>query len=627
MCGFVTVYNPNSKPSASVDDLNKMCNLIHSRGPDHYGTYHDENLITGSKRLSIIDLSSEANLPFQKGDHIISYNGEVYNFLEIKESLIRERNIAFNTSSDTEVILESYLAYGVRCLSMFNGMFAFTIWNIKNKSLFVARDRLGIKPLFISKQNDNYYFASDIKSLWHKIDPLNSLNYSSVLNFFGQGYISKNQTSTKGIHKFPSGHYWILEDKKDYGPKRYWDIEFNKNRNLSFNDTVERTEELIEDSVKIRLRSDVPLGTFLSGGIDSTIVSGYTKKILGNELNTFSVGFDSANHDESKYSTYVASRLKTTHENIQLNKTALNELPSIIWNFSELYSDSSSIPTFFVSRLASQKLKVVLTGDGADEIFGGYIDPFAFYLLNNFNRLPSFFRKSAKKLILKNPSLAKTSLAKFFMLSDLDLEKGYLFLRGGNWNQYGDFFNLPIDEMKESLTYYLNELDSDDNVQRLIYADIKDRLQFDFLHKIDMGSMAHSLEARSPFLDYRLFDFAFSLDHKILYHGFKRKAVLKKIAQKFLSKRYINRRKMGFSIPKYEWLAAEDSFKKIKNILNRKSSLDQIMNRKKISEIITEFERGNQDHSNRIWQLLTYQIWEGIFLSRVYSKKQKLSDL
>lgn len=627
MCGFVTIYNSHSRPNVSRDEIESMCDLIEKRGPDHYGLYQDDNLITGCRRLSIIDLTDNANIPLTKGDNTISYNGELYNYLEIKEKLIKERNIFFKSTSDTEVVLESYLAYGSKCLNMFNGMFAFTIWNKKTKNLFVARDRLGIKPLFYSKYNDDYYFSSDIKSLWYKINPAGKLNETSILNYFGQGYISKDETSTKGIFKFPSAHYWSLSKKKIDSPKRYWNLEYKENSKIHFKEAVSQAEELIEDAVRIRMRSDVPIGTFLSGGIDSTIISGMTKKLLGEELNTFSVGFDNLKHDESKFSYSVAKKLKTKHENIKLNSTALNNLPSIVWHYSELYSDSSSIPTYYVSKLASSKLKVVLTGDGADEIFGGYIDPFAYHIINKFNYLPKSLKNLIYYIFENNYLPSNSSINKLLKLSKLSLEDGYLFLRGGNWNQFSNCFTNQNSLVTNSLTHFLKEFNVNDNVQKLIYTDIKDRLCNDFLYKVDMGTMANSLEARSPFLDYRLFEYGFSLKHSILYRGFKRKAILKKIAEKYLDKKYINRRKMGFSIPKNSWMLEKTNFKQIKKVLNRKSSLDIFMNKTKVNEIFNEFENGNENHANRIWQLLIYQIWDGLFISNKYSKEQKITDL
>ena len=626
MCGFVTLYNPYKSPSSSKEEVDLMCDLIEKRGPDHYGFYQNENIMTGCRRLSILDLSQGANIPFTKGDFTISYNGEVYNYLEIKERLNKEKNIIFNTKSDTEVVLEAYLEYGPKCLRMFNGMFAFTIWNKKEKTLFVARDRLGIKPLFYSVKDNNYYFASDIKSLWQKIDP-SQLNHNAILDFFGQGYISKKETSTKGIYKFPNAHYWILSKDKIGSPKRYWDLEYKENFKTNFKDAVEQTELLIEDSVRIRMRSDVPIGTFLSGGIDSTIVTGVTKKLLGRDLNTFSVGFDNSKYDESRFSFSVAKKLNTNHENIKLDKSALDNLPSIVWHYSELYSDSSSLPTFYVSKLASKKLKVVLTGDGADEIFGGYLDPYAYHMINKFNNFPSLLKTLTHKAFGTKFLQGNSRIRKLLKLSKLSLEEGYLSLRSGNWGEYKDCFKISTSLASNSLTHYLNEFEKGDNVQKLIYADIKDRLSYDFLYKVDMGSMANSLEARSPFLDYRLFDYGFSLDHKILYHGLKRKAILKKIAEKYLDKKYINRRKMGFSIPKYDWLSEKNTFKNIKKIINRKSSIDGIINREKMDEIIYEFENGNENHSNRVWQILIYQIWDGLFISKEYVKEQKLTDL
>jgi len=629
MCGFVTVFNPFHKPSINKNQVDKMCDLIITRGPDYYGYYEDDNLITGCRRLSILDLSDTANIPFSKNKYTISYNGEVYNYIEIRDKLIKDYNVKFITGSDTEVILEAFIIYGPKCLELFNGMFAFTIWDNNQKSLFIARDRLGVKPLFIAKINNDFYFASDIKSLWEIISPSNLLNSSAIYNYFGQGYISEIESTTKTINKFPSGHYQQIDKIKNI-TKEYWNIAFNNNYNkISFNETVEETERILEDAVKIRLRSDVPLGTFLSGGIDSTIITGITNKLISKDLNTFSIGFNEDQFDESKYANSVAKDLGTKHSLTKLDITALNDLPQIIWHYSELYSDSSSIPTFFVSKIASESLKVVLTGDGADEAYGGYLDPYVLYNSQKYNKLPNFIRQFfnfAFNNDKKYPNYLN-KIKKFIKISNSDLLDAYMIFKDGNWSGYEDFLRNNKFSLKKSLSRYIDECESSDDINKLIYSDIKDRLCNDFLFKVDMGTMANSLEARSPFMDYRLIEFGLSMNHDIRYYNNRRKAVLKKIAEKYMDKKNINRRKMGFSIPKHLWLSDEKYWSIFKKIISRKSSLDYYVHRGKINVVLSEYEQGNHSHANRIWQLLVYQIWDGLFISKCLSQEQTIMDL
>jgi asparagine synthase (glutamine-hydrolysing) len=629
MCGFVTVFNPRTSPNLSIKEMGQMCDLIENRGPDNYGLFEDEHIITGCRRLSIIDLSNSANLPFSKNNYTISYNGEIYNYIEIREKLVNEYGIKFHTNSDTEVVLEAYINYGPNCLTNFNGMFAFTIWDEKNKSLFVARDRLGVKPLFYSEMNGDYYFASDIKSLWVKINPSGLLNDSAIYNYFGQGYISETTTTTKTIKKFPPGHHQTINNLNNEFIK-YWDITFNDEINqMNFHDSVIETEKILEDAVKIRLRSDVSLGTFLSGGIDSTIVTGITKKFIQNDLNTFAIGFNSNQFDESKYANSVAANLGTNHTLKTLDITALNQLPMIVWQYSELFADSSSIPTYWVSNLASKSLKVVLTGDGADEAFGGYLDPFVVYNSERYLKAPKIIRQALNNIFMNEirfPGFL-SRIKKFIKISNSDLIDAYMLFRDGSWYGYGDCLINNNFSIKESLSYYLNECDSTDKIRKLIYSDLKDRLYNDFLFKVDMGTMAHSIEARSPFLDYRLIEFGISMSHDTRYYKNKRKAVLKKIAEKYMKRKYINRRKMGFSIPKHAWLSDDKYWGKIKNIINRKSSLNNYVYPMKIDKILSEFEYGNSAHANRIWQLLIFQIWDGLFISKINSPEEYLLDI
>lgn len=474
MCGFVALFD--SQGSISGKKIERMCDLIAHRGPNHFDSYQDEHIAFGHRRLSIIDLSKQAHQPMTKGDCVLVYNGEIYNYLEIKKELEKNHDARFETQSDTEVILEAYRQWGVECVKKFNGMFAFVLWDRRKKRLFVARDRLGVKPLFIAREGTKYFLASDIKSLWELIPPAGRLNPKAIYNYFSQAFISEQETSTNGIEKFPMAHYATIGDGGEERV-RYWDLNDVQKRGVgAFRDVVDETEALLSDAIALRLRSDVPVGCFLSGGVDSSLVTAMTANQLGDSFHTYSIGFDEEARDESVYAQRVAEKYQTRHTHQRLGFEALELLPEIVWHYSELFGDSSSIPSYFVSQLAKEGLTVVLTGDGADEAFGGYVDPFAVYLHRIYKRIPAFLRKGLSK-VASGSKLRR--LSRFNDLSLLNLDELYADLKDGNWNQYGYAF-AQNGEGSYLSTDYLKACVSDDDVDRLLYSDIYDRLCHDF---------------------------------------------------------------------------------------------------------------------------------------------------
>lgn len=627
MCGFVAIYDSLARRTVSLPTIRKMCDLIEHRGPDHFGQYEGAHLAIGFRRLSIIDLSAEANQPMVKGDLVISFNGEIYNYRELRKELEAE-GVFFKTQSDTEVILEAYKKWGVDSLRRFNGMFSLLLWNRSTKSLFVARDRLGVKPLFYARHNGRHLFASDIKSLWELMPPANHLNTAALKSFFGHSYVNDDQTPTAGVERFPAAHSLVIENGQEKW-ERYWDLNNAASSPLSFEEAVEKTETILEEAVGIRLRSDVPLGCFLSGGVDSSLITALTSKKLDRRFHTYSIGFDEARSDESPYAKRVSEQYGTDHHHLQLNQSCLEELPKIVWYYSEPFGDASAVPTWFVSREARRNLTVVLTGDGGDEAFGGYVDPFTVYLGQGYRRLPVFLRRGLAGLSgltrLERWGAIGRRFRRFNELSFASPEEIAIALKDGSWGSTPGIFSQNGYDHRSSILKHLRSCRSDDSVRRLLYADIQDRLSHDFLVKVDMGTMAHSLEARSPFLDYRLMELGYSLRHSVRYHRWQRKAVLKTIARKYIDRDIVDRRKMGFSIPQAKWL--RQWWPTVRKIIDRSSSLDNFIGRKRLSPVFAEFEKGRGDHANRIWLLLWYQIWDGLFISGVFRADQKLSEI
>ena len=631
MCGFVASFCPEPARPLPVETLRRMCDVMAHRGPDNYATYVDNHVSLAHRRLSIIDLTAAANQPFTKGDLTVVYNGEVYNYIELAQELEDDHGSVFQTRSDVEVILEAYDKIGQNCVDRFNGMFSFAVWNERQRTLFVARDRLGVKPLFYLQKGNSWIFASDLRSLWEVHSPVSNVNPSAIYNYLGQSFISTEETSTRGVFKFPPGEVWTVSER---GKQRriYWDLNsVRTNPAMGFKDATAQAECLLEDALRIRLRSDVPVGCFLSGGVDSSLVVAMTAKALGTSFHTFSIGFDAEEHDETPFVKRVLARYKTHHEHRQLNSGCLEALPQIVSKYSELFGDASAVATYFVSEAARSKLTVVLTGDGADEAFGGYIDPYALHLARLYRRLPTVVRQRISGWFGRdgaNSSGRWSRRAKRFAeIADCGCEEAYIRLKSSGWNRYPEAY-VDSEHAVDTLSLnYLRRCSRSGDVDRMLYADITERQCHDFLVKVDMATMAHSIEARSPYLDYRVVELGYALDHRIRYRRFERKAVLKAVARKYVDSAVIDRRKMGFSIPQARWLQEKRWAPIVRSIVSRRSLLDEFISRPVIRETLAAFEEGNSSEANRVWLLLWFQIWEGLFISRVYRPTQRLSDL
>lgn len=612
MCGFVTIFDPYARHESMADQLQCMCDVMVSRGPDHYGVHEDAAIHMGHRRLSIIDLSDKAHQPMQKGDWVLVYNGEIYNYREIRSEL-ETSGVVFDTQSDTEVIIEAYRRWGSASVQKFNGMFAFTLWNRQDQSLFVARDRLGVKPLFFGREGHRWVFASDIKAIWEYITPSRRIDSAAVQNFLSQMYIAQPASSTHGISKFQPAHWLRLQGHhEEWG--RYWDLNHVKKQTIDFSQAVEQTEALLRDAIRLRLRSDVPVGCFLSGGVDSSLVTSLTAQEGLSQFHTYSIGFDMPQFDESSFSTRVARRWGTRHEHIRLTAESLAVLPAMVWHYSDLFGDSSAIPSYFVAQAARRGLKVVLTGDGADEGFGGYVDPFAVYLHRRYlHGLPAILQKAMTPL-----TRVHRRLEKFCRLASSDVEALYLGFHTSGWARY---------QSNGLRCEALHACRSRDPVDQLLYADIIDRLCDDFLVKVDMATMAHSIEARSPFLDYRLIELGYSLAHPTRFHRWRRKAVLKRIAQRYIDRDIVQRRKMGFTMPLAAWLSHPRWAKSVAAIIRRPSMLRDYISEEMQELVITEFFSGRREHATRLWLLLWFQVWEGLFVSKIYRPQQSLSEL
>ncbi|MCS7151439.1 MAG: asparagine synthase (glutamine-hydrolyzing), partial [Endomicrobia bacterium] len=532
MCGIVGVCIFNNA-EVEVACLKKMANVISHRGPDEEGFYISKkfNIDTkkyiqvglGIRRLAIIDLITGSQ-PIHNEDKTIYVilNGEIYNFLSLREELIKKGH-SFYTKSDTEVLVHLYEEEGVKLVDKLRGMYAFALWDEKNKSLFLVRDRVGKKPLYYTLQNGNLIFASEIKSILQYLDKLPEINYEAIDYFLTYQYIPQPITIYKDIYKLPPASYMVFDKYGNYKISRYWELDFRKKSNISFEEAKQKLKEILTEATKLRLISDVPLGAFLSGGHDSSIIVGLMAE-NSSKVKTFSVGFKERDFSELKYARIVAKHFDTEHTEIIVEPNMTEILPKLIWYYDQPFADTSMIPSYYVSNVTRQYVKVALNGDGGDENFCGYLRYPAVKLssLLPFEVLGSRFYKNLGSVIpLVETTSAKHKLRYFRRFFTVLGEP--LAVRNVLWhcfftNELKNFiysnFMKEVTKGNNVYNYLVNTFYSakaNDIIDRISYTDINTYLPEDLLVKMDIASMANSLEARSPFLDYKLLEFTASI--------------------------------------------------------------------------------------------------------------------
>ena len=596
MCGIIGQYDKQIDTDAFVFKRD----LLEHRGPDSSGLFvsDDKKVALGHRRLSIIDLSDRARQPMKMGDYVIVYNGEVYNFNELRKNLPAE----YLSSSDTEVILRAYIKYGTEVFAMLDGMFALCIYDQKNKQLVLARDRYGIKPLYYSQDDDNFFFASELKCFNQK-----KINKKSLEKFTYQYYVYGNETILAGVNKLPSASFAIYDlENKILDIKEYWRPEFSSKHQGDVEGVKKELHDVLSDSIKQSLISDVPLGVFLSSGIDSSLITAITKEQV-DKVDTFTIGFDFSSFDESKQAGEIAEILGTNHHRVVLNKQeVLDEIPNILDSFDEPFGDSSAIPTYFLTKFAKEKVTVCLSGDGADELFGGYPIYYLPKANNLYRRLP--FKNLIEKGVFVLPSSAgKMSLdyklKRFVYAAKHPFTKAHFYYRIMH-NQgilKDDFAGLIKDDFSE----YFELVKDEEVLNQLLYVDQKTVMEGDYLVKVDRMSMKNSLEVRVPFLNNQVIDFANSLDPKLKINKNHTKFILKKLLEDYLPKELIYRKKQGFSFPIAAWLRYE-----LKDFILETLSTENIintnfLNQTKVEKMINDHLSGKRDYNRELWALMS----------------------
>lgn len=627
MCGICGVVNRRSEEPVSAGVLQRMCDVIRHRGPDDEGRHVVGNIGLGMRRLSIIDLVSGAQ-PIYNEDRsvVIVFNGEIYNHNSLRK-VLEQKGHRFITKSDTEAILHAYEEYGPDCVQKLNGMFAFAIWDENKKRLFLARDRIGIKPLYYYFDRNRLVFGSELKSILQHPDVPRKVDAKALDNFLTFEYIPSPLSIFQDIRKLPAGH-WLIYQEGQVKVKKYWSLTYKASAKNE-EELCEELNELLYDAVKIRLMSDVPLGAFLSGGLDSSSIVAMMSRAMTEPVKSFSIGFDDTTYNELPYARTVAAHFGTDHyeEIIQPNAVDLTE--KIIRQLDEPFGDFSVFPTYLVSQMARKHVTVALSGDGGDELLAGYDTYIADRVARRYAKLPGFLRTGLLEPItaMLPPTEKKKGLinrAKRFvegtrLPAELQHVRWMIFLQQAEKQLlYSKSFsdelagNDPYDFILEKLEH----ISSVDPLDQQEYIDITTYLVDDILVKVDRMSMAVSLEARVPMLDYRFVEFAATVPSHLRMNGKRTKHILKQAMKGILPEFILNRGKEGFSIPIKNWMKNE--LRPMMTDALSESSVREAgyFEPKYVNRLIKEHLSGKENHSHRLWALMMFHMWQDIYLKK-----------
>jgi asparagine synthase (glutamine-hydrolysing) len=621
MCGIAGFVNNNGL-SADSALVGKMCDAIAHRGPDDDGFYVRDEVAIGMRRLSIIDVAG-GKQPIHNADKTkwIVFNGEIYNYQELRRGL-DERGHRFYTNSDTEAIIHLYDEYGVDCVRHLRGMFAFAIWDERDKTLFIARDRVGKKPLLYShRPNGDLIFGSEFRALLEHPVISREVDYDAIDSFLSYLCIPAPQTAFKEIRKLEPGH-WLLWKAGEVTTQRYWLPDFSRKIKITEEDAIEETTRILRESTRLRMISEVPLGAFLSGGVDSSTVVALMAQESEKPVKTFSIGFEEQDFSELKYARRVAEHVGAEYHEFIVRPDAMEVLPTLVDHYGEPYADSSSIPTYYVSKETRRHVTVALNGDGGDESFAGYERYAAMKAAETYNRVPKALREAFIDLpvsFLPSSEIQKSRIRdvkRFLTAARLPRSERYF-----RWSSTFD----SVAKREIYTEDFANKISGNDPehfqaewfaaangaglLDATLLTDQMTYLPNDLLVKVDIASMAVSLEARSPFLDHHLIEFAASLPERMKLSGFQTKSLLKKVAARLVPREVIYRRKMGFGVPIAKWLRNEMKDFTRETLLSEKSLSRGIIKPEMLERYVTEHIEARRDHAFQIWTLLMLELW------------------
>jgi asparagine synthase (glutamine-hydrolysing) len=626
MCGINGIaLSSRTGRNLEVGVLERMRDVIRHRGPDDAGLFIDGNVGLGHRRLSIVDVAAgHQPMTNEDGTLRITFNGEIYNHAELRPAL-EARGHVYGTHCDTETILHLYEEAGARCVEQLRGMFAFAIWDGRRRELFIARDRLGVKPLYYVQTADgSLYFASEIKALLAARAVAPELNYEALPDYLANHATSEAETLFRGIKRLLPGHTLLWRDGA-VEIRRYWDISFQSDDGAagrSDDDYIAEWTELFRTSVRLRLMADVPLGMFLSGGIDSSAIAAVMSGMVSEPIKTFSVAFAEREANELEYARLVAEAYKTDHHEIVVSpEDFFNALPRLVWHEDEPLAHPSSVALYFVSQLAAQHVKVVLTGEGSDELLAGY----GRYRKTVYNLalgaryhawMPAALRRAVCRSVESLPvAQARQKLMRTFLCIPPEIESLY----------FDNFAVFPRALQRGLLTPetqaragaldpyagvrdYLGQTDADTLLNRLLYADMKTYLH-ELLMKQDQMSMAASIESRVPFLDHKLVEFTARLPERMKLRGWTTKYILRRSMQNVLPAAILQRRKMGFPVPVGSWFRG--AFRSIVDeyVLSERTLARGLFRPDFVRRLVAEHQAGVGNHTERLWALVNFELW------------------
>lgn len=623
MCG-IAGFLTNKNDALNEQHLLTMGNAIAHRGPDANGEYLDDHVGLCHRRLSILDLSPAGNQPMfsDDGNVAIVFNGEIYNFLDIRKDL-EAKGVTFRSGTDTEVIIKLYEQEGVNCLTHLNGMFAFALWDKTKQELFIARDRLGKKPLYYYQDPDcpeQFAFGSEIKAILTLPRIKRELRLDAVHDFFAYQYVPDPKSIFTHIHKLPPANYMIVKDGNVI-IEEYWQVSFAKQTNQDEKQSISQLQNIIKETTKRRMISDVPLGAFLSGGVDSSGIVATMSGLSSTPVKTCTIAFDNEKYNEAQFAESIAKQYETEHHEFLVHQNVADTLEHIVSFFDEPFADPSLVPTFFVSELARKEVTVAIAGDGGDEVFAGYEKYTTDFIENQWREnFPKWMRKSVFPTLASvsgaiNLTPFKRAKSLFTSLS-VSPEMGFYITNSQLNDEQWEMLVKP--EVKKTLGRYhpskitldfYKAADGPDHLSKILYTDMKTYLTGGILVKVDRMSMANSLEVRAPILDKEIIEYAATLPSDLKFRDKEKKYALKEAFKPLLSDDILYRKKMGFSVPLAHWFRDEIKDIAHKYLVTEVKGLSQVFQLSAVNKLWQEHQNEQHDHSALLWSMLMFEMW------------------
>lgn len=620
IAGFAGNSDGLSKDERS-EILDRMCRVIRHRGPDDQGVMIAEGVALGMRRLSIIDLAGgHQPISGEDGSVTVVFNGEIYNYRELQREL-EAKGHSFRTSSDTEAIVHAYEEYGASCLESLRGMFAFAIWDKSKRELFLARDRAGKKPLYYTlTRKGTLIFGSELKTLLQHPETEREIDITALDGYLTFGYVPDPLSIFQGVFKLPPGHHLTFSDGR-VSVEQYWDFRYEVVESRPADDYLEELRALLDEAVKMRLVADVPLGAFLSGGIDSSTIVGLMSRHTDRPVKTFSIGFNEDEYDELRFARLAAKRFATDHNEFIVTPEICHIVDELAWHLDEPFADSSAIPTYAVSKLAREHVKVILSGDGGDELFGGYTRYLIDRKRSGFAKLPRVIRHGLMQPLSRK--LPDGAWGRNYLHNvALDPVHRYLdsisyFTRLNKASLYSTGLRSKLDGSDPATSLfeeYAHRGTSGEPLDTLLYLDSKTYLPGDILTKVDRMSMAVSLEARVPLLDHKLIEFVTRIPAGLKMKGTETKHIFKKAVRGLVPDEILDRPKQGFGIPIRKWINQELRGYIRDMLFDQRTRERGYFNQNYIVSLLDEHDRARRDHTSPLWALFMLELWHRTFI-------------